>query len=129
MRKMIADYLQRLPIRNPHCYLRAPRRNFFIGIGWSLESRTRPAVRGGYIQRVETTEYYRELKVRLSLLVSLVFVCAVPPRRRPAGDPSRGDWPNIQKPIYITYRIARKNASFLGRLLGRETLGRDRRDQ
>lgn len=102
--KMATKFFYRLPIRSPYVYLEVPRRNFFVGLGWKLNSQTRPVSRG-VIQRTETTEHFRELELRLSLIVSLVFVCAVPPRHKPAGDPSHDDWPNIHsiKPIFIRY--------------------------
>lgn len=97
--------LNRLSIRSPYFYFEVPRRNFYVGLGWSFTGRNRPVVRGGIIQRVETTECFRELRLRISLIISVVFVFAVAPRRKPAGDACSDDWPNVHsiKPIFFSY--------------------------
>lgn len=119
MRKIIAGLLEWLPVRKPYLYLELPRRNFFIGFGWSMEGHTRPVKRGGVTQTVERTECFREFKLRLSLLISLVFVCATPPRQSPGGDPSPSDWPNIYflRPSFFYVYSRPKKIHFLGWLM------------
>ena len=120
MRKVVTRLLERLSIRQPYLYFEVPRRNFFIGFNWSWESHTRPVRRGGVAQRVERTEYFREFKLRLSLLVSIVFVCAVPPLRTPTGEPTSSDWPNIGgslRPIFFNIHFGPRKNHLLSRLM------------
>ncbi len=101
----MTELLKRLPIRSPYFYIEVPRRDFYVGLGWSFEGQHRPVVRGGISQLVERTEAFREFKLRISLIISIVFVCAVPPQHKPAGDACADDWPNIHnvRPIFVTY--------------------------